>query len=109
MTAMSQIQQDGALDVTRDDHVRAENVAINHGIFRDFPTRYRGRNGAQVRVGFALRERHTGRAAGGGGTEYASQRHQDQDRRRGNECVAGEHRYVIRYPTTRQLGRFERL
>jgi len=48
------IQQDGALDVTETITVRAEGERIRRGIFREFPTRYEGRNGNQVRVGFDL-------------------------------------------------------
>ena len=49
-----QIQKDSSLDVTETIDVRAENNRINHGIYRDFPTRYRGRQGSQVRVGFTF-------------------------------------------------------
>ena len=51
-----QIQPDASLDVAETIDVRAEGNRINHGIYRDFPTRYRGRNGSQVRVGFTLRD-----------------------------------------------------
>ena len=33
-----------------------EHDRINHGIYRDFPTRYRGRNGSQLRIGFIKTE-----------------------------------------------------
>ena len=49
-----QVQKDSSLQVTETIDVRAERVNINHGIYRDFPTRYRGRNGSQVRVGFTF-------------------------------------------------------
>ena len=55
------IQKDGTLDVTETIHVRVENVAINHGIFRDFPTRYKAPGGRRVRVGFDLIEHHARR------------------------------------------------
>ena len=50
------IQADGTLDVTETILVRVENVAINHGIYRDFPTRYKATHGRRVRVGFQLIE-----------------------------------------------------
>ena len=49
-----QVQRDASLQVTETIDVRAERNQINHGIYRDFPTRYRGRNGSQVRVGFTF-------------------------------------------------------
>src|SRR4029453_9443750 len=49
-----QVQKDASLEVTETIDVRAEHNRINRGIFRDFPTRYRGRTGSQVRVGFTF-------------------------------------------------------
>ncbi len=48
------VRADSSLDVTETIDVRAEGDRIRRGIFRDFPTRYRGRSGSQVRVGFTL-------------------------------------------------------
>jgi uncharacterized membrane protein YgcG len=101
-----QIQPDASLDVTETIDVVAEHVAINRGIFRDFPTRYRGRNGSQVRVGFELLS-----VIRDGSPEMAKV----EPIKRGvrvrignpDQLIAvGEHRYVIHYRTTRQLGRF---
>ena len=98
---------DGTLDVTETIRVRAEGIRINHGIYRDFPTRYTNRAGAQVRVGFdvvgvqrdgADEPWHTERQ-GNGVRVYAG----DAD----TYVPPGEHVYVIRYRTTRQLGFFE--
>src|SRR6476619_419361 len=49
-----QVRKDSSLDVTETITVFAENDRINHGIFRDFPTRYRGPHGSRMRVGFTL-------------------------------------------------------
>src|SRR5690349_21359097 len=49
-----QIQKDSSLEVAETIDVRAENVQIHHGIYRDFPTRYTGRQGSPIRVGFAF-------------------------------------------------------
>ena len=49
-----QIQRDGSLAVTETIDLRAERSAINHGIFRDFPTRYRSPHGARVHIGFTF-------------------------------------------------------
>src|SRR4029453_9875549 len=49
-----EIQKDSSLQVTETIDVRAEHDQINHGIYRDFPTRYQGPHGSQVRVGFTF-------------------------------------------------------
>ena len=101
------VQSDASLEVTETIDVRAERNAINHGIFRDFPTRYRSRHGSQVRVGFTFE----GATLDGQPVEASTSpvfngvriKIGDPD----NFVEIGEHRYVIRYRTTRQLGRFD--
>ena len=101
------IQPDASLDVTETIRVNAENVQINRGIYRDFPTRYKGRHGERIRVGFELLE-----------TTRDGQPEPNKVEGRGNgvriylgdadEYVSvGEHVYTIRYRATRMLGRFE--
>ncbi|HEX8062528.1 MAG TPA: DUF2207 domain-containing protein [Allosphingosinicella sp.] len=101
------VEADGSLDVTETIRVRSEGSLIDHGIYRDFPTRYTGRTGAQVRVGF----------------EVASVKRDGADEpwhteRQGNgvrvymgdaetHVPPGEHVYAIRFRTTRQLGFFK--
>ena len=101
------IQRDSSLDVTETIEVRAENVRINRGIFRDFPTRYRRRDGARVRVGFELQSVHRDGLAEPATLEPLRNgvrvRIGDPDRM----IDPGDHRYVIRYRTTRQIGRFD--
>lgn len=101
------VQADGALDVTETIRLRSEGVLIDHGIYRDFPTRYTNRAGAQVRVGFEIvsvrrdgadEPWHTERQ-GNGVRVYMG----DAD----THVAPGEHVYAIRYRTTRQLGFFE--
>lgn len=101
------VQPDSSLIVTETIDVRAAGNAIRRGIFRDFPTRYQGRHGRQARVGFDLLEtRRDGRDE-----PAATEPMRNGVRVRiGDRDVLidpGEHRYVIRYRTTRQLGRFE--
>ena len=48
------IKKDGSLDVTERIRVNVENVSINHGIYRDFPTRYSTPKGGRMKVGFEL-------------------------------------------------------
>jgi hypothetical protein len=101
------IRKDGSLDVTETIRVRVENVVINHGIFRDFPTRYKAPGGRRVRVGFDL-----------AGTWLDGQEEPNKVETLMNGVRIrigsadkivpfGEHEYRIRYHATRMLGRFE--
>ena len=101
------IQADGTLDVTETIRVNVENVAINHGIYRDFPTRYRASHGRRVKVGFELTD-----------TLLDGQPEPNQVETRSNgvrirignadrTVPPGEHIYTIRYRATRMIGRFE--
>jgi uncharacterized membrane protein YgcG len=100
------VQRDGTLEVAETIDVNVENDAINHGIYRDFPTRYRGPHGTQVHVGF-----HFERATLDGSTERATVstfgngvriKIGDADKM----ISVGAHEFVIRYTTTRQIGHF---
>ncbi|MEO7364760.1 MAG: DUF2207 domain-containing protein [Sphingomicrobium sp.] len=101
-----QVQPDASLDVTETIDVRAEGDRIKHGIFRDFPTRYRGRTGSRVRVGFSLgnvtRDGRPEKAA----TEPMSNGVRIRIGNAETTIEPGDHRYVIHYQTTRQVGRF---
>jgi uncharacterized membrane protein YgcG len=101
------IGKDGTLDVTETIRVRVENVQINHGIFRDFPTRYKAPGGRRVRVGFALldttldgrdEDNHVETLTNGVRIRIGS-----ADR----VVPVGEHEYRIHYRATRMLGRFD--
>ena len=101
-----QIQRDGSLSVTETIDLRAERSAINRGIFRDFPTRYRGPRGSRVHVGFTFE----GATLDGQPVPATTSAIANGIRIRigdPDEYVSvGDHRYVIRYRTTRQLGHF---
>lgn len=99
------VQQDGSLDVTETIRIRAAGERFRHGLLRDFPTRYR-RAGRAIRVGFEVedvqRDGHdepwdTERIDNGTRVKIG-----DADRM----LDPGEHSFVIRYRTTRQLGFF---
>jgi uncharacterized membrane protein YgcG len=100
------VQADGALDVTETIRVRSEGSRIDHGIYRDFPTRYHNKAGARVSVGFEMvsvqrdgaDERWHTEWKGNGVRIYMG----DAD----THVPPGEHVYTIRYRTTRQLGFF---
>jgi hypothetical protein len=96
-----QIRKDSSLDVTETIDVQAEHSQINHGIYRDFPTRYRSGPAATCGFGFAF----------GGATLDGSNvpakiesisngvriKIGDPDK----YVDIGEHRFVIRYRATR--------
>ncbi|MFL6737128.1 MAG: DUF2207 domain-containing protein [Sphingomonas sp.] len=101
-----QVQKDSSIQVAETIDVRAENTLINHGIYRDFPTRYRGPNGTQFHVRFTFEgatldgnpvKASVGAAGNGVRIKLGNP----------NSYVSvGEHEYVIRYHATREIGRF---
>ena len=101
-----QVQRDSSLEVIETVDVRAERTAINHGIYRDFPTRYRGPHGSRIRVGFHFE----GATLDGAPVPVDVSPHANGVRMKIGDpekyVEVGEHRYVIRYRTTRQIGRF---
>ncbi len=102
-----QVQKDSSLQVTETIDVRAENDQIKHGIYRDFPTRYRGRQGGQIRVGFTFE----GATLDGQPVPASTEARGNGVRIKVGDAdeyvLPGEHRYVLRYRTTRQVGRFK--
>jgi uncharacterized membrane protein YgcG len=101
------VQADGSLDVTETIRVRSEGIRIDHGIYRDFPTRYTGRTGGQVRVGFDV----VSVTRNGAEEPWHSERQGNGVRvymgSAATRVPPGEHVYAIRYRTTRQLGFFK--
>ena len=101
------VQPDASLLVTETIDVRAEGNQIRRGIFRDFPTRYREPNGRQVRVSFDL----LGVTRDGRAEPHKLERISNGVRVRiGSPDVLlppATYRYVIRYRTDRQIGRFK--
>ena len=51
------IQKDSSLEVTETIDVHSDGDRIKHGIYRDFPTLYSGRNGGRVRSASPLKAR----------------------------------------------------
>jgi hypothetical protein len=100
------VQPDSSLEVTETIDIVSEGNAIRHGIFRDFPTRYRGRNGSQVRVGFTFEGAVRDGQAENAEVEPLSNGVRIRIGSADTEVEPGNHRYVIRYRTTRQIGRF---
>ncbi|HET9811058.1 MAG TPA: DUF2207 domain-containing protein [Sphingomicrobium sp.] len=100
------VQKDSSLAVTETIDVVTQGDRIVHGIYRDFPTLYRSRNGGRFRVGFEF----LGAQRDGSPAEARVEPIANGVRIRiGSadvELEPGEHRFVIRYRTTRQIGRF---
>lgn len=100
------VHSDGTLDVHEEIQVRAEGQKIRRGIFRDFPTIYRGQDGREFRVGFDfLSARRNGQ----------SEPWRTEGRSNGVRVYlgdanvvlpTGEHTYELDYRTDRQLGFF---
>ncbi len=102
-----QLHADGSLTVRERIEVQAEGRVIKRGIFRDFPTEYRDRFGALVRVPFEVIEvTRDGRPE-----PYAVQGQRNGVRVRiGSANVflkRGTYSYEIVYRTARQLGFFD--
>ena len=101
------IQADGALDVTETIRVRVENVAINHGIYRDFPTRYRASHGRRVKVGFELIDTLLDGRSEPNKVETLTNGVRIKIGSVDRIVPPGEHVYTIRYRATRMIGRFD--
>jgi len=97
------VARNGDLDVTETIQLVALGKEIRHGIQRDFPTSYTSRAGQRTTVGFdVVSVEQDGRPAAFtriGLANGARIRIGDAD----TTLPIGEHRYVIRYRTTRQI------
>ena len=100
------IQKDSSLEVTETIDVHSEGDRIQHGIYRDFPTLYTRSDGSRMRVGFKFEG-----AELDGNSEPASVEPLLNGVRMkigsaDADIPPGDHRFVIHYRTTRQIGRF---
>lgn len=101
------VEPDGSLSVGETIRISSAGETIKRGIQRDFPTRYKTQAGRQVNVGFEVEEvQRDGRPE-----PWVVMPLTNGVRVRiGNADVMlppGEHTYLIRYRTTRQIGRFQ--
>ncbi|MBN2170122.1 MAG: DUF2207 domain-containing protein [Candidatus Krumholzibacteriota bacterium] len=98
------VSERGDVFVTETLRVRCEQQQIKRGIVREFPTRYRDRNGNRFQVEFEVLEvQRDGRAEDYHAENYANGRrvyigHADRF------LARGEHTFVIKYRTDRQIG-----
>ena len=100
------VAKDGTLDVTETIRVQVDNIAINHGIYRDFPTRYDGPHGKRVRIGFKLIDATLDGSSEPTRTESLSNGVRVKIGSADRIVPQGEHVYTMHYQATRELGRF---
>jgi uncharacterized membrane protein YgcG len=101
------IQADGTLDVTETIEVQVENAAINHGIYRDFPTRYDAPGGRRVKIGFTLVETLVDGQVEPNKVETLTNGVRIRIGSPDRIVPQGAHVYTIRYRATRMIGRFD--
>jgi hypothetical protein len=101
------LRKDATLQVVETIRVASRGEQIRHGIYRDFPTRYKDRLGNRFVVGFQLL---------GVTRDGAPEESRVQDQLNGKRIYlgdrnyllpTGEHVYTISYVTTRQMGFFK--
>jgi uncharacterized membrane protein YgcG len=102
-----QVQKDSSIEVTETVEVRAENDQIRHGIFRDFPTWYVGRHGGRIHIGFTFEGATLDGGAVPATTESVAGGIRVKIGDPKNYIAVGDHRYVIRYRATREVGFFK--
>ncbi len=100
------IHSDASLTVTETIRVRAENNQIKRGIYRDFPTRYRGKYGLIRRVGFEVRQLLRDGEPESFHFEGISIGKRVYFGRKEVLLPPGEYTYTFVYETDRQLGLF---
>jgi len=100
------VKRDGSLDVTETIRVRAEGRQIRRGIYRDFPVRYRNKDGSRRTVSFDIVEvKRDGRSE-----PYFTEGGSQLRTYIGDADVFlnhGEYTYTLRYKTSRQLRFFK--
>ena len=100
------VRPDSSLLVRETIRVRAEREQIKHGIYRDFPTRYRDRLGDAFNVRFTIVEAKRDGAAEDYHTESLSNGVRVYLGSKGAEVPRGEHTYELAYQVTREIGFF---
>lgn len=100
------INPDGSMIVTETITVRSEQENIRRGIYRDFPTRYRDRQGNAYTVAFEMLSASRDGSAENYFTEKMSNGVRIYLGSKSTVLAPGEYEYRIRYRTDRQLGHF---
>jgi uncharacterized membrane protein YgcG len=102
------LQPEGGLLVTETIAVQVEGQRIKRGIFRDFPTRYQDRRGANVIVPFDVVSVHRDGEPENYRVEPLDNGVRVRIGRAEHLLPPGAHEYRIVYRSSRQLGFFER-
>jgi uncharacterized membrane protein YgcG len=98
------VERDGDLDVTETIKVKVEQYGtIKHGILRDFPTTYTRPDGTRIVVGFSLQSVTLDGAKEPWTTEGMTNGVRVRIGNAATTLLAGEHEFVIRYHTNRQI------
>jgi uncharacterized membrane protein YgcG len=101
------VERDGDLDVTETIRVKVEQFGtIKHGILRDFPTTYTRPDGSRVVVGFAVQSVTLDGTKEPWSTEGMTNGVRVRIGSAASTLSVGEHEFVIRYHTNRQIGFF---
>jgi uncharacterized membrane protein YgcG len=106
--SMVRISEKGELTVTETIVVRAEGNLIRRGIYRDFPTTYRDREGRTVRVPFKVERVLRDGKPEGWHTEGVSNGVRVYIGSKDVILPPGRYRYDVTYRTARQVGFFDR-
>jgi len=101
------VHQDGSLTVTETIKVRAERNKIKRGIYRDFPTLYRGSHFTRHWVPFEVVEVKRDGKPDGWHTKGLTNGTRVYMGREGHFLKPGEYTYTMTYKTDRQVGFFE--
>jgi uncharacterized membrane protein YgcG len=102
-----EVGTNGTLTVTETIRVNSEGDDIRHGIYRDFPTSYRRTGQRRVRVGFDVQSVERDGRPEHYRTEHITNGTRVKIGEADTELERGQHTYVLRYTTTRQLGFFQ--
>ncbi|MGA8612455.1 MAG: DUF2207 domain-containing protein [Xanthobacteraceae bacterium] len=101
------VGRDGDLEVVETIRVKTEQYGtIKHGILRDFPTTYTRPDGSRVVVGFSVQSVTLDGANEPWTTEGLANGMRVRIGSAATTLSVGEHEFVIRYRTTRQIGFF---
>lgn len=100
------VQRNATLTVRETIRVQVENININHGIYRDFPTRYRNGQGGSVTIGFRVQSA----TLDGRSEPYFVQNNSNGKRvyigDKSRTVSRGAHAYTLTYVTDQQIGFF---
>jgi len=100
------VAKDGHLDVVETIRIRSEGNRFQHGILRDFPTRYQRAGGGTVRVGFTVDSVQRDGADEKWTTQSIDNGVEVRVGKAETLLADGEHVFTLHYRTTRQLGFF---